>query len=110
MDHASKIDLALGKQNVDLLLEEAMCGSISQQQMKDIAILLHRRVHGNFRRRREEGRSCDFTELRRILDDWFIFELFQLSQDEGLHKLLGILKSDKVGLAYIAAQMKILID
>ena len=110
MDHFHKIELYLGKQNVNLLLEEVMCGNISEQHMKEIAFMMHWRVHGNFRRRREEGRSCDFTELRRILDDWFIFELFQLSQDEGLHKLLGILKSDKVGLAYIAAQMKILID
>ena len=77
MERAAEIEAALGKQNVSLLINECMNGSINMQQMKDISIALHPRVHRKFKQRREEGKRCDFHELIRILDDWFIFELYE---------------------------------
>lgn len=108
MEHTAEIEAALGKQNVSLLINECMKGSIDKQQMKDISIALHPRVHGRFKQRREEGKRCDFHELRRILDDWFIFELYEeeMKNKKGLPKLIRILEAENIELSFLARKMK----
>ena len=98
---------ALGKEAWDILIEKTEDGSISAQHMKDISSALHPRVGGNHSRRVTEQKvTCDGSEMRAILSDWWDLELFNLNQEEALRKISHILSNPDVNLPSIASKLK----
>ena len=76
-----EVEAFFGSDIVKLILSEVSSGRISEQQMKDIALNLstNARVGGNHCRRVEKG-ECDSAEMRRILSDWWQYELCETEQ------------------------------
>jgi hypothetical protein len=98
MEFEEEVREALGSDVYDKVCQYMMEGHISMQNLKDISIKLHPRVHGEFKRRREEKVPVDVHELRRVLDDWWEFELNEMQNGCGHRKLCDILSHPFISL------------
>ena len=96
----------LGSEAWNILIEETQKGSITSQHMKDISRAFGSRVGGNHDRRTNDQKvNCDDHELREILSDWWVAELFDLSPENALKRICEILKSSEVNLPAIASKL-----
>ena len=50
MEHASNINPILGRQNLDIVLEELQTGRIEEETVKVIAMKMHHHVYGIFKK------------------------------------------------------------
>ena len=96
----------LGNDVWNILIEETQKGSITSQHMKDISRAFGSTVGGNHARRTNDQKvNCDDHELREILSDWWVAELFDLSPENALKRICEILKSSEVHLPAIASKL-----
>ena len=96
----------LGSEAWNILIEETQKGSITSQHMKDISRAFGSTVGGNHARRTNDQKvNCDDHELREILSDWWVAELFDLSPENALKRICEILKSSEVNLPAIASKL-----
>ena len=96
----------LGQGAWDVILAAVRNGHIDPEKMEDIARLLHPHIAGNHTRRE---RYCD-VEMRRILSDWWIFELHVMTRQVALEKLVKIFNHDYVKLHPQAKEIKKLMN
>ena len=85
-----------------LLCNAAAEDIIDQQKMKDIASQLHKKVGGKHRQRKGSGES----EMRAVISDWYQFELYNMTRENALLKLLAILEDPTVELKPLAKEIK----
>ena len=85
-----------------LLCNAAAEDKIDQQKMRDIASQLHKKVGGKHRQRNGSGES----EMRAVLSDWYNFELYDLTRENALQKLLAVLEHSSVELKPLAKEIK----
>ena len=85
-----------------LLCNAAAEDKIDQQKMRDIASQLHMKVDGRHRQRNGSGES----EMRAVLSDWYQFELYDLTRENALQKLLAVLEHSSVELKPLAKEIK----
>ena len=111
MANFHKVEEKLGKQAVKLLLDSAINGDISDNQMDSIADLLGRQpdpsepndVFGRHRQRMERDRDKDrHVMLKYILCDWWQYELFELSNEKALQKIVNVCQDSNVALRPLA--------
>ena len=106
-----EVEGRLGKQAVKLLLDSARNGDISDDQMDSIADLLGRQpgepnvVFGRHKQRRH--RDMDWhVMLKYILCDWWQYELFELTNEKALQKLVNVCQDSNVALRPLAKALK----
>ena len=103
----------LGKEAVKLLLDSARNGDISNDQMECIADLLGRQpgepnnVFGRHRQRMENYKDKEkHAMLKYILCDWWQFDLFQLTSEKALKKIVKVCQDSNVSLLPLAKALK----
>ena len=115
MANFHKVEEKLGKQAVKLLLDSARNGDISDDHMNCIADLLGRQpdpsepndVFGRHRQRMERDRDKDrHVMLKYILCDWWLFDLFELTNEKALEKLVNVCQDSNVALRPLAKALK----
>ena len=115
MANFHKVEEKLGKQAVKLLLDSARNGDISDDQMDCIADLLGRQpdpsepndVFGRHRQRMDKDRDKDWhIMLKYILCDWWLFDLFELTNEKALEKLVNVCQDSNVALRPLAKALK----
>ena len=101
----------LGKEAVKLLLDSARNGDISNDQMECIADLLGRQpgepnnVFGRHRQRMENYKDKEkHAMLKYILCDWWQFDLFELTSEKALQKIVIVCQD--VSLLPLAKALK----
>ena len=109
----TEVEGKLGKEVVKLVLDSARNGDISDSQMGSIAQKLGRdldgpnQVFGNHIRRMERDRfAASDTLLKCILSDWWGEELYELSSEEALSKLVQTCQDPEVALRPLANQLQ----
>ena len=85
-----------------LLRNAAAEGKIDQQKMRDIASQLDIKVGGQHRQRNGNGES----EMRAVISDWYQFELYDMTRENALQKLLAVLEHSSVELKPLAKEIK----
>ena len=104
MANFHKVEEKLGKQAVQLLLDSARNGDISDDQMDSIADLLGRQpgpgepndVFGRHRQRMERDRDKDWhVMLKYILCDWWQYDLFELTNEKALEKIVKVCQDSR---------------
>ena len=85
-----------------LLCNAAIEDKIDEQKMKDISSKLHPTVGGKHRQRKRSG-EC---EMRAVISDWYQEEMFDMTRDNALHKLVIILEDPSVELKPLAKEIK----
>ena len=100
MEFEQEVREALGSDVYDKVCEYMMDGHISTQNLKDISLKLHPKLHAAFSRRREEKVPIDVHELRRVLDDWWELELYKTEMQNGCghKKLIDVLSHPFISL------------
>ena len=73
-----------------------------KQKMKDISSKLHLIVGGKHRQRKGSGES----EMRAVISDWYNFELYNMTRENALQKLLAVLEDPSVELKPLAKEIK----
>merc|ERR1719153_1603566 len=99
----------LGKEVVQILLNNVKDGTINAQHMRDFAYKLDPtdlKVGGNHIRRRGEGAKSDEAEMRRILADWYPRELFDMDRNAAVLKMAAIFEDPDIDLPPLAKQLK----
>merc|ERR1712226_84030 len=78
---------------VDCLLEAVDRGEVSLQQAEDLAMGLHRRTGGEFKRTKDLANfKYDRTSLRQVLTDWFRYDWQDDESGVTFEKLQSVLK------------------
>ena len=85
-----------------LLCNAAAEDKIDQQKMRDIASHLHMKVGEKHQQRNGSGKS----EMRAVISDWYQFELYDLTRENALQKLLAVLEHSSVELKPLAREIK----
>ena len=115
MTYFHEVEERLGKQAVKLLLDSARNGDISDDQMDSIADLLGRQpdpsepnvVFGRHSQRMERDRDKDrHVMLKYILCDWWLFDLFELTNEKALEKIVRVCQDSNVYLLPLAKALK----
>ena len=113
MAHFHQVEERLGKGTVKLLLDSARNGDISDDQMDCIADLLGRQpgepnnVFGGHRQRMERDRDKDkHVMLKYILCDWWQFDMFDLTSEIALQKIVKVFQDSNVALLPLAKALK----
>ena len=113
MAHFREVEGRLGKQAVNLLLDFARNGDIRDHQMDSIADLLGRQpgepnaVFGRHRKRMERDRDKTWpVMLMYILCDWWEYELFELTNEKALEKIVNVCKDSNVALRPLAKALQ----
>ena len=109
-----EVEEKLGKEKVKLILDSARNGDISDSQLSSIADKLGRNldgpnvVFGNHRRRMERDRfAASDLLLKSILSDWWdTGELYDLSPEEALSKMVETFQDPDINLRPLAKQLK----
>ena len=108
-----EVEGKLGKEAVKVMLDSARNGDISDSQMSSIADKLGRDLDGaniiigNHSRRMERDRfAASDTLLKCILSDWWGAELYDLSSEAALSKLVQIFQDPDVALRPLAKQLQ----
>ena len=107
-----EVETKFGKETVKLMLNLARSGGIADSQMSSIAEKLGRDLEanlilGNHRRRMERDRYAGSDMLLKcILSDWWNAELYDLSPEEALTKLVEVCQDPDVALRPLAKQLK----
>jgi len=99
----------LGKEVVQILLNNVNDGTINSQRMRDFAYKLDptdQKVGGNHIRRRGEGAKSDEAEMRRILADWYLRELFDMERNAAVLKLAAIFEDPDIDLPPLAKELR----
>ena len=89
----------LGARVFRLLCDAASEDKINDQKLKDISYRLHGRVGGNHQKR---GRGSSESELRAVISDWYQVEMFDMTRETALNKLVKILEDPSVNLKPLA--------
>ena len=115
MAHFHEVEERLGKRAVKLLLDSARNGDIRDDQMDCIADLLGRQpdpsepndVFGRHRQRMERDRDKDWhIMLKYILCDWWQYDLFELTNEKAIEKLVKVCQDSNVSLLPLAKALK----
>ena len=115
MDHhyMPEVEEKLGKEVVKLMLDSARNGDISDAQLASIADKLGRdldgpnTIFGNHSRRMERDRfAASDTLLKCVLSDWWDGELYDMSAEEALSKMVQIFQDPDVALRPLAKQLE----
>ena len=96
----------LGEEVVKMILDAVESAEITKQKMEDIAQGLGPKVSGGHSRRNES----DSPEMRKILSDWYLDELYDMSGDEGVHKLVALLEGEDICLKPLALRLRSYLD
>ena len=96
----------MGVDSWETIMSEVRKGSLSAQNMNEIAALLHETVGGNHLRRMEKNRPCDCAEMRKILSDWYNETMFNYNSKRAVNELAGVLRSQTVNLPRIASAVE----
>ena len=111
MANFHQVEGMLGKWAVKLLLDSARNGDISNDQMECIADLLGRQpgepnnVFGRHRQRMEDYKDKEkHAMLKYILCDWWQFDLFELTSEKALQKIVIVCQD--VSLLPLAKALK----
>ena len=89
----------LGGRVFRLLCDAASEDKINDQKLKDISYRLHGRVGGNHQKR---GRVSSESELRAVISDWYQLEMFDMTRETALNKLVEIFEDPSVNLKPLA--------
>ena len=103
-----KVKEIIGEEVWDILHQSVTSGELEPLKMREVARKLHPTVGGAHLRRTgpPQRRESDWHEMREILNDWYQQELFELSGELALGRLVDIFKSDAVKLPNIAGQLE----
>ena len=108
-----EVEGKLGKDVVKLMLDSARNGDISDTQLASIADKLGRdlggpnAIFGNHNRRMERDRfAASDTLLKCTLSDWWGAELYDLSPEGALSKLVQICQDPDIALRPLAKQLQ----
>ena len=107
-----EVEKRLGQDKVKLILDSAKNGDISDSQLASIAEKLGRDldgpnvIMGNHNRIMARDRyAASDTLLKCILSDWWNVELFDLSPEAALSKMVQICQDPDVALRPLAKQL-----
>ena len=89
----------LGGRVFRLLCDAAHEDKIDDQKLKDISYRLHGRVGGNHQKR---GRGSSESEVRAVISDWYREEMFDMTRETALNKLVEIFEDPSVNLKPLA--------
>ena len=78
----------IGKDIWKDILDNVRCGTMTSQQMSDIAGLLNSKVSGSHMRRKSDGKVSDEAEMREILGEYYNEEMFDMGTHEAVTKLV----------------------
>ena len=92
----------LGEEVVKMILDAVESAEITKQKMEDIAQGLGPKVSGGHSRRKES----DSTEMRKILSDWYLNKLYDMTGDEGVLKLVALFESEDICLKPLALRLR----
>ena len=92
----------IGRGPYDAILEAVTNGHIDSQKMEDIARLLDPKIRGSHKKR--DG--CCEAEMRRMLSEWWNLELYNLSTESALEKLVRIFNDETVNMRPLANKIK----
>ena len=92
----------LGEEVVKMILDAVESAEITKQKMEDIAQGLGPKVSGGHSRRKES----DSTEMRKILSDWYLDELYGMTGGEGVLKLVALFESEDICLKPLALRLR----
>ena len=111
--YMSEVEGKLGKEVVKLMLDSARSGDISDPQLASIAEKLGRDLDGpnviigNHMRQMEHDRfAASDTLLKCILSDWWNTELYDLSPEAALSKLVQTCQDPDVALRPLAKKLQ----
>lgn len=69
MEWTEEVNIALGAENVGLLIKEVQDGEIKKEQVKQIALQMHAKANGVFE---EKQRTLELSNVMlHILDCWY---------------------------------------
>ena len=93
----------------DMLIDAVNDGTITPQHMRDIALEMscfssdNSAIYGNHcRRTNNEGRSCDNTELRQILCEFYERSMHSMEGDLPIKSIIKILEHKNIQLKALA--------
>ena len=98
----------ISKVGIDIwnyILEDVRIGTLNKQMMSDIARLLHPKVGGSHKRRKEEGGKSDAAEMREILGEFYSEKMFEMSTKDAVTKLIEVMNHDSVRLFELAKKL-----
>ena len=85
----------LGKGTYDDILNQA--GRINTTRMREIACKLHPKVSDRHVKRLERGSHSDVLEMRYILSDWWLYEMWEFNNKAALDRLTKLIPSLEKG-------------
>ena len=110
--YMSDVETKFGKETVKLILDSARSGCITDSKMCSIAEKLGRDlvgpniIFGNHSTRIERDRfAARDTLLKCILSDWWGAELYDLSPEEALSKMVRVCQDPDVDLRPLTKQL-----
>merc|ERR1712013_325731 len=104
MDHEVNIKEELGESIFNLLRDEIRNGKVHFGQIRRMATLMHKNVHGVFVH--NEGRSDGILDLfNQMLDEWYKCELY-LPDVKSKERLFEILNHCDIRMGYLVHTMR----
>ena len=102
MERKREVSAKLGPDNVSTLLAEVEAGRVTEVEMKQLALAMHDKVHGEFVYQKDKMKPPDLMKI--LLDKWFAVELYKQEVD-GVKQLEEVLR--ECGLDYLVAKLNI---
>ena len=114
MAYMSEVEKKLGKEVVNTMQNSALSGEISEDKMGMIALELGKHeeserpntIFGNHNQKARNKNIKSDTALREILCDWWSDQLYDISHEEAIDKLIQVFKEDSIGLRPLAKKLK----
>ena len=96
----------LGEEIVNAIHDYARDGHIDGHKMGQLAQKLGKSVGGKNRRRTEKGYLDYGTEVTKVLEDWWNDELYEMTKEKGIEKLILVFKHRDLDLKPLAKTLE----
>jgi len=106
MEHAERVGIELGENNVNVLIEEIRTGKMNKHKLKMIALQMGGGAHGVFEKNKDRL-DLELVDLMKLLLDQWYKDSLHSKDFNGFGELMRILINPEVGLNYLTKEMKI---
>ena len=103
MERHKEVNDELGENNVNMILEEVENGIIEKMNVKQIALLMHPKVHGVYKEKKDKHSLVDV--VKEMLDCWYNYKLCDPDIDSR-EELIKILEFDEICLQALAQRLR----
>jgi hypothetical protein len=106
MERFKEVEGILGSKNVESILDQIRNGQLTEDDLKQIALVMGNGVHGVFVQNKDKYGTRLTLLMKILLDAWYNNHKPYKTNTKGLEKLIDILEHKLVGLNYLAHSIR----